>query len=294
MKYQEISPAIIRNAIQIYLLESYPLGVPERVKIPPAVWDGNTTEMVLSGFAKDNKMQHGHMSLARWVLRLGNDRYPFTKFVISEYLIEGEYVLEVDTHDDMDIRPHFPDYEKWQQLKNYNNSLRERIEAHWQREHLDTCSRLREKMLSLPVRQNGFGKGLRALVVDNEPHLREAFASILRSEGFEVAIAADGIEALERVRAEQPDLIVTDCQMPGIDGLQLIDQLHADPQTRSIPILLTSAKQLSLAELSRAPLFLSKPFSTESLLGFCESMVRKNGRARIGGNGKGDTRTQES
>lgn len=294
MKYQEIIPATVRSAIQIYLLESYPLGVPDRVKIPPAVWDGNTTESVLSGFTKDNKTHRGHMSLARWVLRLGNDRYPFTKLVISEYLIEGEYVLEVDTHDDMDIRPHFPDYEEWQQLKNYNNSLRERIEAHWQKEHLDTCARLREKMLSLPVRQNGFGQGLRALVVDNEPYLGEAFASILRSEGFEVDNAANGIEALERVRIKRPDIIVTDCEMPGIDGLQLIDRLRADPETRSIPVLLTSAQQLPLAELLRAPLFLSKPFSAEALLGFCESMVRKISRSRIGGNGKGDTSAHES
>jgi CheY-like chemotaxis protein len=287
MKYRELTPKIIRTALQTYLLEAYPKGVPERVRIPTAVWTAENTDEMLGAFTKERVARDRDATseksldelLKKYVLRLGNERYPFMKFLVHESYLEGEFVFGVDTHDNMDIRPHFPDYEEWQKLRKYNDDLRARIESKWQKEHLDTSARLIERMKALPVRQNGYGAGLRALVVDNEVNLAQLAACILRSEGFSVDLAGDGLEAIEKLKAKKYHVVVTDYEMPKLDGLQLLDRMHADPDLASIPALLTSSRQLPLLDVARATLFLSKPYSPEALLGFVESLLRKKGRS---------------
>ena len=83
--------------------------------------------------------------------------------------------------------------------------------------------------------------GQKILVVeDNELNLR-LFCDLLRAHGYEAEPVRDGREALERARAFAPDLVVMDIQMPHITGLELIEQMKADPELRPIPIMAVTA-----------------------------------------------------
>src|ERR1041385_5356475 len=82
----------------------------------------------------------------------------------------------------------------------------------------------------------------RLLVVDDEPSLLRAVEACLSDEGFEVAMARSGPEALMSVARTLPDLIVSDIRMPGMTGYELAEQLRASPRTTLIPIVFLTAK----------------------------------------------------
>lgn len=271
MRFEDLTAEILRRALAAYLAEAYPEGMPDRVRIPRSLVEEPTTagtEAVLAEFV-DEARRDGACVNHRWVLRLGNDRYPFMKFVIQEYMLEGEYVFAVDTHDAMDIRPSMPDYEEWMALRHYNSALCARIEARWRAEDLDTCARLADKVRSCRAQVPGRGAGRRVLVVDDERDLAEAFAGLLRGEGYEVEIAATGTQGIERALERRPDLVILDYELPERDGLEVLTQLRSHAETRTLPVVLASASVLSLEKIRRASGFLAKPCSAEVLLGVC-------------------------
>ncbi|MFH1112325.1 MAG: response regulator [Pseudomonadota bacterium] len=77
------------------------------------------------------------------------------------------------------------------------------------------------------------------LLVDDERHIRELYRSDLEDEGFSVALAGSGKEALSEVEANPPDLVVLDIQMPGMDGIETLEKILG--QDRGIPIILNTA-----------------------------------------------------
>ena len=79
------------------------------------------------------------------------------------------------------------------------------------------------------------------VVVDDETDLVGALAMKLESENYEVAKAYDGVEGLEKVKAERPALMILDVMMPRKDGYQLCDELKNDDEYKSIPIILLTA-----------------------------------------------------
>ena len=81
----------------------------------------------------------------------------------------------------------------------------------------------------------------RILVVDDEPDFCSIVQSQLEKEGFEVEIAYNGIEGLEKVRANPPDAIVLDIMMPEMDGYQVCKKLKADEKFTDIPVILLTA-----------------------------------------------------
>jgi DNA-binding response OmpR family regulator len=107
------------------------------------------------------------------------------------------------------------------------------------------------------------------LVVDDEAPIANVVAMKLRNAGMEVVVALDGMEAYERACADRPDLIVTDLQMPGMSGLELVARLTAELGTR-IPTLLLTAKGFELTGESVRDLpvcrIMTKPFSPRELL----------------------------
>ncbi len=79
----------------------------------------------------------------------------------------------------------------------------------------------------------------RILLVDDERHIRELYRSELEDEGYSVALAESGKEALSEVENHPPDLIVLDIQMPGMDGIETLEKILG--QDRGIPIILSTA-----------------------------------------------------
>src|SRR5580698_751840 len=81
------------------------------------------------------------------------------------------------------------------------------------------------------------------LVVDDEPDIVELVAFNLKAEGYDVATASNGLEALDQARALLPDLIVLDLMMPELDGLAVCEILHRLPSTAAIPVIMLTAWQ---------------------------------------------------
>jgi two-component system chemotaxis response regulator CheY len=220
-------------------------------------------------------------ALERWAMRLGNKHYPFMKLILQEHMVPGEFFFTVDTHDQMEIRPDFPDYEDWMKLRRFNLKLKQQIEQVWEGEGVPTLSSLRgvieewHKQAELRRAHDESGKRGLILVVDDEEAEACLIEALLQVQGFEVLRAGDGREALDRLRglSALPILIVLDYEMPEMDGLTLIRELRRHEHTRELRILLTTASQVVAAEREEADAFLAKPFHSRDFLEMVDSLV---------------------
>jgi two-component system, OmpR family, response regulator MprA len=119
---------------------------------------------------------------------------------------------------------------------------------------------------------------MRILVVDDEPAVREAIERALRLEGYEVAVAADGCEALERIDLRPPDALVLDLLMPRVDGLELCRRLrHSGDRT---PVLMLTARDAVADRVTGldagADDYLIKPFALDELLARLRALLRRS------------------
>ena len=109
----------------------------------------------------------------------------------------------------------------------------------------------------------------RLLVVEDEAHLAEVIADNLELEGFDVEVVGDGAEALERIRAGAPDLVLLDVMLPGMDGFSFIDRLRAEPGCGSVPVIALTADampdQVSRGKEAGLSDYLTKPIDLEEL-----------------------------
>jgi CheY-like chemotaxis protein len=111
------------------------------------------------------------------------------------------------------------------------------------------------------------------LIVDDEPHIRDLIAEILRDEGFDVATAMSGQQLLERVEISQPALVLLDVMMPGMSGIEALAALKARAHLANVPVVLMSAGiQYSQIEIATAG-FLPKPFDLGELLSVVSRFV---------------------
>jgi pilus assembly protein CpaE len=85
--------------------------------------------------------------------------------------------------------------------------------------------------------------GERVLFVDDEEQIRKLLSTWLTRHGYEVTVANDGWEALKLIRAKAPDLVITDVNMPNMNGLELTRRLRADHRTARIPVVMLSARK---------------------------------------------------
>ena len=126
------------------------------------------------------------------------------------------------------------------------------------------------------------------LVVDDEASIRLVYGTNLRARGLHVLEAADGEEALAIARREQPDLILLDVMMAGLDGFEVAGRLAADESTAAVPVAFLSARA-ERADVTRglelgAVAYFTKPFDPIRLTSEVESLVerlRRQGLERV-------------
>jgi len=118
----------------------------------------------------------------------------------------------------------------------------------------------------------------RIVVCDDERHISLAVGMKLKKAGFNVEETQDGMSGLEAIQRDVPDLLIVDCQMPRMGGLELCRRLRAEPATEHLPIIMLTAKgyELDLPKI-QSELWLShivfKPFSPRELLNTVESTL---------------------
>ncbi len=120
-------------------------------------------------------------------------------------------------------------------------------------------------------------RGKHILVVDDSPSVRRVVSTMLKSNGWEVQMARDGVEALEMISYETPAGVLLDIEMPRMDGYELIATVRAQEQYRTLPlVVLTSraaAKHQQRAMQLGASAYVVKPYQDEELLGTLKSLV---------------------
>jgi len=119
-------------------------------------------------------------------------------------------------------------------------------------------------------------KQFRVLVVDDEPRIVKFLKLKLQASGYEVLTANNGLAALEQVRSQEPDLLVLDVVMPGMDGFETLKQVRA---MSSVPVIVLSAKEASTDKIRGLELgaddYLAKPFSPDELVARIEAIKRR-------------------
>jgi CheY-like chemotaxis protein len=119
--------------------------------------------------------------------------------------------------------------------------------------------------------------GKRVLVVDDEIHIVHVVAIKLRNNGYEVETANNGAEAYEYACRNKPDIIVTDFQMPTMSGMELVEKLRENEDTKNIPIIMLTARSFAIPKERQEQLkisnCLSKPFSPRELLSNIEDIL---------------------
>lgn len=114
------------------------------------------------------------------------------------------------------------------------------------------------------------------LVVDDEPRIVRFLELKLEASGYEVLTAGTGLEALEKVKSYEPDLLVLDLLMPGIDGFETLRQIRI---VSSIPVIILSARETSIDKIKGLEMgaddYLTKPFSPDELLARIEAVRRR-------------------
>ena len=117
------------------------------------------------------------------------------------------------------------------------------------------------------------------LVVDDEEDILELLKFNLSREGYQVLCAVSGEQALRLVRSENPDLIMLDLMLPGIDGLEVTRRLKNDPDTKNLPIVMLTAKGEEADIVTGLELgaddYITKPFSPRILIARIRAVLRR-------------------
>ena len=127
-------------------------------------------------------------------------------------------------------------------------------------------------------------QGKRVLIADDEPEVVDLVRMVLDMAGHSVSSARDGAETLAAIRAEQPDLILLDVRMPKLTGLQVLQQLRADPNTAPIPVIMlsvvTTYPEVREALQWGAIAYLAKPFKLKEMSRLVDRILAMDGAQR--------------
>ena len=117
---------------------------------------------------------------------------------------------------------------------------------------------------------------MQILVVDDEPQITRVLRTSLQGSGHDVAVAQDGAAALEMFLKRQPDLVITDLSMPGMDGIELTREIRSRAQTPVIVLSVRNQDSAKIAALDEgADDYITKPFSIQELLARVRVQMRR-------------------
>lgn len=119
---------------------------------------------------------------------------------------------------------------------------------------------------------------MRVVCIEDEPEMIDLVRLILGRKGFEVIGANGGVEGLETVRREKPDLVLLDLMMPDMDGWEVYQQIKADEELREIPVVVVTAKAQSIDKvlglhIAKVDDYITKPFGPQELLESVEKIL---------------------
>lgn len=116
------------------------------------------------------------------------------------------------------------------------------------------------------------------LIIDDEVQLIQMLQIRLEANDYEIVTANDGVDGVEKVKRENPDLIILDIMMPKMDGYEVCKILKNDPQYSKIPIIFLSARaqedNMKIGEEKSADAFVKKPFETADLLSKIKELLK--------------------
>ncbi len=121
--------------------------------------------------------------------------------------------------------------------------------------------------------------GKKILVVEDEQDIAQLVQHYLQKDGFRSVTAINGVEALKKVKAEQPDLIVLDLMLPEMDGLEVCKRVRSAPETAMLPIIMLTAKAEESDTIVGLELgaddYVTKPFSPKALVARVKALLRR-------------------
>ena len=122
------------------------------------------------------------------------------------------------------------------------------------------------------------GETKRVVCIEDEPEMIDLVRLILGRKGYDVIGANGGIEGLDAVRRERPDIILLDLMMPDMDGWEVYQQIKADPALRDIPVVVVTAKAQSIDKvlglhIAKVDDYITKPFGPQELLESVEKIL---------------------
>ena len=122
-------------------------------------------------------------------------------------------------------------------------------------------------------------RAFKILTVDDEVDIVDMIGSYLTEEGYDVIKAYDGVEALDKIRQEPPDLVLLDIMMPGLDGFEVCKQIRAES---AVPILMVTAKGSDIDKIVGLEIgaddYISKPFNPRELIARVKAILRRTYR----------------
>lgn len=125
------------------------------------------------------------------------------------------------------------------------------------------------------------------LIIDDEQDILDLLSYNLKKEGFSILTAKDGISAKETARKTNPDLIILDLMLPGIDGLELCRFLKKDSKTASIPIIMLTAKGQEMDKVTGLEMgaddYVTKPFSVKEITARVKALLRRSKKGTTAG-----------
>ena len=122
------------------------------------------------------------------------------------------------------------------------------------------------------------------LVADDSKVVRIKTGRLLAQHHYQVAYASDGLDAVQQMQAQLPDVLITDVEMPGLDGFELTRQLRADPQTAQLPVIMITAaddRHREQADAAGVSVLLGKPYPEDALIAHIRQALGQDAEAAL-------------